>query len=184
MPSQSVAKREDAEVREARNAVDTLLIANARKSPEEIEQKTGIPAREAMERLAVILRTRDWMTDRMEERLLLIEMSNLIDHVKDRMEDASDAHYADVANVALRGYEAISKRLSERRKLTEEDMNEISRAQAEAFMDVFRLSITDVVEYMSEIHSDSDIDFEADLNAGFQRAIPKAWEAVKGNIRE
>lgn len=184
MPSKSVATREDAEVREARNAIDTLLIANARKSPEEIEQKTGISAREAMERLAVILRTRDWMTDRMEERLLLIEMSNLIDDVKNRMDDASDAHYADVANVALRGYEAMSKRLSERRKLTEEDMNEISRAQAEMFMDVFRTAIQMVVEYMAEIHMDSDIDFETDLNSAFQTAIPKAWASVKDNIRE
>lgn len=170
--------------REQRNAVDTLLIANARKSPEEIERATGIPARDALERLAVILRTRDWMTDRQEERLLLIEMDKLIDHVKSRMEDASDAHYADVANVALRGYEAMSKRLSDRRKLTEEDMAEISRVQAEMFMEVLRMSITEAIEYMIELHPDADIDFEADLNAGFRRAIPKAWEQVKGNIRE
>lgn len=171
-----------ADERKKRTASEQLLLRYARLSPEEIEDKTGIPAHEAMSRLADILRTRDWMTDRMEERLLLIEMSDLITDVRDRMDSAAPEFFADIANVALRGYEAVSKRLDARRKLTEDDIAEISRAQGEMMMEAIRLAVDMTVEYMSEVHPDLEI--EDDLRAGFARSLPKSWEAVKNNVRE
>ena len=122
-----LAQERRAADRAHRNALDELLIQNARKSPEQIEAATGVPAAEAMERLALILRTRDWMSERMEERLLMIEMGDLIDDVKKRLANVSEQYYSDTANVALRGYEAISKRMDARRSITEEDMAEITR---------------------------------------------------------
>ena len=118
-----LAQERRAADRAHRNALDELLIQNARKSPEQIEAATGVPAAEAMERLALILRTRDWMSERMEERLLMIEMGDLIDDVKKRLANVSEQYYSDTANVALRGYEAISKRMDARRSITEEDMH-------------------------------------------------------------
>lgn len=173
----------EAERRE-RSAMDELLIANARKSPEEIESITGIPARSAMERLAFILRSRDWMTERQEERLLLIEMGDLIDDVKKRLEHVSEQYYSDTANVALRGYEAISKRMDARRNITEDEMAEITRVQAEAYIDTLREAITMVMEYIAEVYPDMDVKLEDAINAGFQRSLPLAYEKIRKRVRD
>lgn len=181
-----VKKQTAAEAREAerqkRTATEQLLLRYARLAPEEIAAKTGIPAEEAMSRLAEILRTRDWMTDRMEERLLLIEMSDLISDVRNRMDSASPELFADIANVALRGYEAVSKRLDARRKLTEDDIAEISRAQGELMMEAIRIAVDMTVEYIGE--TQPELEIEDDLRTGFARALPMAWATVKGNVRE
>lgn len=176
-------ERRDAERRE-RNAMDELLIANARKSPEQIEEATGIPASQAMERLAHILRSRDWMTDRMEERLLLIEMGDLIDSVKRRLANASEQYYADTANVALRGYEAISKRMDARKMITEEEMSEYTRVQAETYIEVLNDVLGEQMEYVAEVYPDMDVELENAMMSGFQRALPKAYAKIKDRVRE
>lgn len=179
-----VAQQRRLQERAERNAVDELLIKNARKSPEQIEQATGIPAQQAMERLAHILRARDWMSERMEERLLLIEMGDLIDGVKKRLDHASEQYYADTANVALRGYEAISKRMDARRNITEEDMAEITRVQAEGYIDVLNELGTDVAEYLGEVFPDLGVELHDAVVAAFQRALPRAYAKVRAKIRE
>ena len=179
-----LARDRRAAQRAERSALDALLIKNARRSPEEIEERTGIPAQQAMERLAHILRSRDWMTEKMEERLLLIDMGDLIDTVTKRLESASEQYFADTANVALRGYEAISKRLDARRNITEEDMAEITRVQAEMFIEALRDMVSDVTDFIAEAHPDMDVEIEESLTLGIQRALPKAYEKIRGRIRE
>lgn len=187
MPSKEVVRaeqeRRDAERRE-RNAMDELLIANARKSPAQIEEATGIPAAQAMERLAHILRDRGWMTDRMEERLLLIEMGDLIDNVKDRLDNVSEQYYSDTANVALRGYEAISKRMDARKMVTEEEMSEYTRIQAETYIEVLNEVLGEMLSYVGEVYPDMDVALENAITTGFQRALPKAYEKVMGRVRD
>lgn len=179
-----LAKKRRETERAQRNALDEMLIKNARKSPEQIESATGIPAAQAMERLAHILRARDWMSERMEERLLLIEMGDLIDGVKVRLEHASEQYYADTANVALRGYEAISKRMDARRNITEEDMAEITRVQAEAYIDVLNETVADVAEYLTEVFPDLGVELHDATVAGFQRALPKAHKKIRERVRD
>jgi hypothetical protein len=164
--------------------MDELLIANARKSPEQIESATGIPAAQAMERLAHILRARDWMTERQEERLLIIEMGDLIDDVKKRLNNVSEQYFSDTANVALRGYEAISKRMEMRKNITEEEMSEITRVQAEVYIEVLRDLVSATIEYIAEVHPDMDLELEATINAAFQRFLPVAYDRVRSRVRD
>jgi hypothetical protein len=170
--------------RRQRSAMDELLIANARKSPEQIETTTGIPAKQAMERLAYILRARDWMTERQEERLLIIEMGDLIDGVKKRLANASEQYYSDTANVALRGYEAISKRMEMRKNITEEEMSEITRVQAEVYIEVLRDLVASTIEYIAEVYPDMDADLENAINAGFQRFLPETYDKIRSRVRD
>lgn len=167
-----------------RTAVDELLIRNARKSPEEIERVTGIPAEQALERLGLLLRTRDWMTERQEKRLLLIELGDLIDDVKGRLKDASEQFYADTANVALRGYEQIGKRLDAQQAVTQEEMAEITRVQAEMYMDTLSELVVMVMEYVAEVYPDMDVKLEEAINAGFRKHLPEAYAKVRGRIRD
>lgn len=176
------AKR-DAE-RKARSALDELLIRHARKSPQEIEEKTGVPAREAMERLGHLLTARDWMTERQEEKLLIMEMGDLIDETRVRMETVSEQYYSDTANVALRGYEAIGKRMDARAAITEMEMAEITRTQAEVYIETLNRTVQKTIEYIAEVYPDMDPRLEEAIVAGFQRTLPEAYEEIKGRIRD
>ena len=170
--------------RAQRSALDELLLRNARKSPEQIEIATGIPANDAMERLTFLLRSRDWMSERMSEMLLMIEMGDLIDDVKKRLANVSEQYYSDTANVALRGYEAISKRMDARRSITEEDMAEITRVQAETYIEAIREMVSDAIDYVAEVYPDMDVELENALTAGIQRALPAAYEKIRKRVRD
>lgn len=170
--------------RKARSALDELLIRNARKSPEEIEERTGVPAREAMERLGFMLTARDWMTERQEEKLLIMELGDLIDDVKKRLETVSEQYYSDTANVALRGYEAIGKRMDARAAITEMEMAEITRIQAEVYIETLNRTIQKTMEYIAEVHPDMDPKLEEVIIAGFQRTLPEAYEEIRERIRD
>lgn len=170
--------------RKARSAMDVLLLRNARKSGEELEEITGIPANEAMERLAFLLRTRDWMTERQEERLIIIELSDLIDDVKGRLEHVSEQYYSDTANVALRGYEAIGKRMDARLAITEAEMGEITRVQAELYIETLNKLVQKTMDYVAEVYPDLDTGMEDTIVAGFQRYLPEAYEEIRGRARD
>lgn len=170
--------------KKARSALDELLIANARKSPAEIEAVTGIPADQAIERLAHILRTRDWMSERMEERLLIIELGNLIEGVKKRLENVSEQYYSDTANVALRGYEAIGKRMDTRLAITEMEMSEITRVQAEVYIETLNELVKETIEYIAEVYPEMDLELEEAITAGFQRNLQAAYTKIRERIRD
>lgn len=167
-----------------RSAIDELLIRHARKSPEQIEEKTGIPAEQAMERLGMLLRTRDWMTDRQEHRLLLIELGDLVDDVKGRLKDVSEENYADTANVALRGYEQIGKRLDAQTAVSEEEMAEITRIQAEVYMETLAKLVERTMDYVAEVYPDMDVELEEAINSGFRKYLPEAYAEVRSRIRD
>lgn len=170
--------------RRERSALDELLIAHARKSPEKIEAVTGIPAEQAMERLAHILRSRDWMSERMEERLLIIELGELIDDVKKRLENVSEQYYSDTANVALRGYEAIGKRMDTRLAITEMEMSQITRVQAEVYIETLNELIQQTIQYVSEVYPDMDLELEEAITAGFQKNLQTAYDKIRQRIQD
>lgn len=169
--------------RKARSAMDELLIRNARKSGEELEEITGIPARQALERLGFLLRSRDWMTERQEERLLILELSDLIDDVKKRLENVSEQYYSDTANVALRGYEAIGKRMDARLAVTEAEMAEITRVQAEMYIETLNEVVQATIEYVAEVYPEMDPELETALVTGFQRNLKPAYDKIRARIQ-
>lgn len=182
-PEQTAAELREAE-RRKRSNMDQMLLKNARLSPQEISERTGMPVDRAMERLYELLRTRDHLTDRQEERLLIIEMGDLIDDIKNRMESAPDQFYGDIAAVSLRAYEAIAKRLDARRKLNELDLSEITRAQGEMFLTIMLETMNLIVNYLEELHPDSEWDIAEGLEDAFAYALPQARENVSKRVRE
>lgn len=174
-----------AEERAARSNIDRIILRNARLSLEEIGEKVGgMHPAEVGERLDNLLRSRDHLSERQEERLLIIEMGDLIDEVRNRMNAANDDNYADIANVALRGYEAISKRMDARRKLSELDISEISRAQGEMFLAIIIEAISRVSNWFEEVHPDLDFDIRTEMEEAFDLALPEARDEVNRRVRE
>lgn len=173
-----------AEERAARSNIDKIILRNARLSLDEIAAKTGLHPIEVEERLAQVLRSRDHLSERQEERLLIIELGDLIDEVKNRGASAKDDNYADIMNVALRGYDSISKRMDARRKLSELDISEISRAQGEMFLAIIVEAINMVSTWFEEVHPDLDFDIRTEMEEAFDRALPQARDEVNKRVRE
>lgn len=130
---------------EKRGAVDAKLLSLARKSPQEISDLTGLDAKFVAERISQLLESRDWLSDRQQERLLLEEIADLKDMVMDRVRFADDKDFAATANVALRTLKLISERLDARRKIVDADINEITAAQARLFGRAFDAALNHVV---------------------------------------
>lgn len=172
------------EERRKRSHIDRLILKNARQSLDDIAQLTGMEPADVAMRLETILRSRDYLTDRQEERLLILEMGDLIDDMRGRMEGAHDDNYADIANVTLRGYEAIAKRLDARRKLAELDISEITRAQGELFLSIVLEAVNIVASELEETHPDASWDIRAEIEASFARALPAARDEVNRRVRE
>jgi hypothetical protein len=135
-----------------RSAVDAKLLSMARRSPQEIADATGLDARFVAERISYLLESRDWLSDRQQERLLLEEVSELKDLVMDGVRSAGDAKdFAATASVALRTLKLVGERLDSRRKLVEADINEITAAQARMFGKAFDKALSHVVERIKAV---------------------------------
>ena len=140
-----------------RTKLDERLLSLARKSPAEIAEETGLDAGYVAERIAYLLEAKDWLTDRQEERLLLVEASALKDRAFQMLNDVGPQEFAGVANVVLRSLRLVSERLDARRKLVDEDIAKITREHAKVFALAFDTALNHIV---TGLRADTDIDEE------------------------
>ena len=98
-----------------RTNLDEKLLSLARKSPQEIADLTGLEPKYIAERIAYLLDSKDWLNDRQEERLLLIEAGALKDKAFGMLQDVGPQEFAGVANVVLKSLRLVSERLDARR---------------------------------------------------------------------
>jgi len=160
-----------------RSAMDAKLLSLARKSPDEIAELTGLDAKYVAERISELLASRDWLSDRQQERLLLEEIADLKDEVMFRMRSADEKDFAAVANVALRTLKLISERLDSRRKLVDADIESISQAQAKVFGKAFDLALAHVVDVLGD-GVDPDV-----VDATVQDGLKKAARSLEANVQ-
>lgn len=166
------------ELSTSRSAIDGKLLSLARKSPEEIAELTGLDAKFVASRISELLESRDWLSDRQQERLLLEEIADLKDMIMERVRFADEKDFAGVANVALRTLKLISERLDARKKLVEADINEISAAQARVFGKAFDLALGHVVKVLGE-------DVDPDLvDATVRDGLKMAARSLESNVSE
>lgn len=160
-----------------RSAIDGKLLSLARKSPEEIADLTGLDAKFVASRISELLESRDWLSDRQQERLLLEEIADLKDLVMERVRFADEKDFAGVANVALRTLKLISERLDARKKLVEADINEITAAQARVFGKAFDLALAHVVGVLG-----SDFDPEL-VDATVRDGLKLAARSLESSVQ-
>jgi hypothetical protein len=135
----------------SRSAMDSKLLSLARKSPAEIAELTGLDAKFVAARVSELLESRDWLSDRQQERLLLEEVAELKDLAFDAVRSSADAgEFAATANVALRTLKLVSERIDARRKLVDADINEITAAQARVFGKAFDRALSHIVGVLGD----------------------------------
>ena len=164
------------ELESNRSAIDSKLLSLARKSPDEIAELTGLDSRFVAERISQLLESRDWLSDRQQERLLLEEIADLKDMVMDRVRFADEKDFAGIANVALRTLKLISERLDARRKLVDADIESITQAQARVFGKAFNLALEHVVDVLG-----SDVEPEI-VDATVQDGLRRAAKSLEASV--
>ena len=128
-----------------RTNLDEKLLSLARKSPMEIAELTGLDPKYVAERVAYLLDSKDWLTDRQEERLLLIEAGSLKDRAFDMLDAVGPQEFAGVANVVLKSLRLVSERLDARRKLVDDDIQKITAAHAKIFAQAFDAALQYII---------------------------------------
>ena len=134
----------------SRSALDEKLLRLARLSPVEIGEQTGLGAAAAAARIAELLESRDWLSDRQEERLLLVEASSLKDRAFAALDGVEGSEFAQVANVVLRSLKLVGERLDARRKLVDADLDRITSAHARMFGEAFDAALAHVVSVLGD----------------------------------
>jgi len=145
-----------------KSSLDKKLLSHARKSPMEIAELTGLEPGYVAERITYLLDSKDWLTDRQEERLLLMEAVSLKDKANDMLDQVEDPNgFAAVANVVLRSLKLMSERLDSRRKLVDDDINRITTAHAKIFAEAFDSALQYIIvgfRAFDGVPEDGDID--------------------------
>lgn len=144
-----------------KSSLDERLLGMARRSPAEIAELTGLDAGYVAERISFLLDSKDWLSDRQEERLLLIEAASLKDRAFAMLDETSAQEFAGVANVVLKSLRLVSDRLDARRKLVDDDLSRITAAHARVFASAFDAALRHIVsgfKAFEGVPSDEEVD--------------------------
>ena len=157
------------------------LLANARKSLSDVAEITGLSVQDVSERYAILFEERGWMTERQEERLLLIELGDLLADSRAVLKDAPIEQYASIARTVLANIKLIADRLDARRKVVDADIQQITRGQAHVFGEAFDLTLNHVVDGLMILHPDIERSEINDLvDEGMKMAKRKLEESIVG----
>lgn len=154
-----------------RSSLDEKLLSLARRSPQEIAEVTGLEPQYVAERISFLLDSKDWLSDRQEERLLLIEAASLKDRAFEMLEATGPQEFAGVANVVLKSLRLVSDRLDARRKIVDDDIGKITRAHAKMFAEAFDTALRFIVEGFKAFDGvPSDAEVDELVEAGLRKA--------------
>ena len=137
-------------VSRSRSALDERLLKLARRSPQEIADELGLEPAFVAQRVAELLVSRDWLSERQEERLLLVEAAALKDRAFLMLDGVEGGEFAQVANVVLRSLKLVAERLDARRKLVDADLDRISSAHARMFGEAFDVALNHIVGVLGD----------------------------------
>jgi len=156
--------------------LDRLLLRHARKSPAEIEAKTGIPANEVAERLSILLDQRNWRDDLMEERLLIMEATDLIRDLQARMRTAENEDFVALARVLTTNVKMLLDQIERRRKNIDADLQRVTVAQAQLMADAINLAAEMAVNELALMYPDVP---STTIREVFEASIPEAVKQLE-----
>jgi DNA helicase HerA-like ATPase len=110
------------------SVLDDLLLKAAAdgRSPMEMERLSGIPAAQAVQHVKQLLESRDVWTEHQQRQLLLNELHELKDSLREQALKAKDL---DSARLLLKSLEVIGKRLDSQQQTLDENVIKLSNYQ-------------------------------------------------------
>jgi tRNA splicing endonuclease len=152
------------------SVVDDILLKAAAggKSGDEIEKMTGIPAAQALEKVKALLASRDVWTEMEQRQLLLAELHELKDSLRDQAIQGQDP---DAARTLLRTLEVIGKRLDGQQTVLDENMIKLTTFQQKILLRAMDAALSFAKGELAERYPQVSIDELDELVAnGLQRA--------------
>ena len=168
---------------EASPALNRMLLKHARKSPNEIQKLTGIPAAEVAERLTELLDDKGWRDDLMEEKLLLSDVATLVDDIRERIARAlvEDEGWASMARVQLQAIKTLLEQLDKRRKAVDGKLSLVTMLQAQLMANAIKVAQDKAIRRIQEKFPDLDTDI---IYAEFDEALPEAIALLEGRASD
>lgn len=148
---------------------DILLKAAADgRSPIEMERISGIPAPQAVQHVKQLLDSRDVWTEHQQRQLLLHELHELKDSLRDHALKAKDL---DSARLLLKSLEVIGKRLDTQQVALDENVIKLSEYQQAILLRAMDSALTFAKNELAERYPDiSRSELEALVADGLVRA--------------
>ena len=153
--------------------LNKLLLRHARKSANMVQKLTGIPAAEVAERLTALLDTPSWRDDLMEEKLLLAEISMLVDDIRERMSryGVEDEGWASMARVQLQAIKTIMEQMDKRRKAVDGQLKIVTQMQAQLMGEAIRIAQERAILNIQKKYPELDVEI---IYAEFEEELPHA----------
>ena len=150
--------------------LDELLLSAAADgvSGDEIERRTGVPAAQAVMHVKKLLASRDIWTEFERRQLLLRELNELKDSLRQGALDAKDP---DSARLMLKTLETIGRRLDAEKKQIDVDMLKVTEHQAKVMGRAFEIALDFMKSELAAKYPDVSVD---ELNQLAQAGLLKA----------
>lgn len=141
-----------------RTASEKLVLRYVRQqlSVNEIAEQTGLALPDVLQKIDEILNSHSYLSMRQEEKLLIMEMQELVQDSKKRLENAAEENYAGIANVVIRAMKEVGTRFDVMRKSVEIDISQITTAQAHVFGGAFDAALKHIEDRFLENHPEID----------------------------
>ena len=148
---------------------DILLKAAADgRSPQEMERISGIPAAQAVQHVKQLLDSRDIWTEHQQRQLLLHELHELKDSLRDQAIKAGDL---DSARLLLKALETIGKRLDAQQETLDENVIKLSNYQQTVLLRAMDSALTFAKGQLAERYPEiSQRELEELVADGLQQA--------------
>ena len=162
-------------------AMNRLLLKNARKSPAQISQITGIPVGEVAERLEKLLNSTSLRDDLMEEKLLLAEIAMQVEDIRERTSriGIDDEAWASMQRVQLAATKTMLDQLDKRRKAVDGKLSLLSFEQAKLFAETINTAHTIMMQALAVKYPDLDPEI---IYAEWSEALPVAIQQLENQV--
>lgn len=139
-----------------------LDLAASNATPKEMENATGLPAAQAVNRVKTLLASRDVWSELERRQLILHDLYN----VKNKLleESSNDA-------VTLQAIRLLNETLDKQSEITKEEMERVSDIQARKMLDMIGTAFKYMEDAFPELESDT-------LRTAFARGLEQAHSAL------
>lgn len=160
---------------------DVLLKAAADgRSPIEMERISGIPAAQAVQHVKQLLESRDVWTEQQQRQLLLNEMHELKDKIRDMALKAGDI---DSQRLLLKTLEVIGKRLDSQQEVLDENVIKLSNYQQSVLIRAMDVALSFAKQQLAERYPQiTRSELEELVADGLQKAKYEIMEEDNGTI--
>lgn len=158
-----------------RSDLDRLLLANAKKSLTELTELTGLPEADVAQRLSQLYESKGALTDLYRERVLIEELYELYDEIRDKAKNAAERNAAGLYNALRQVIIVMFERLEKARARNADDLATVNEAHARVMFAAIQLAFEKSVFELQKRYPDIE---EGELEKIILESLPIAMQSI------